>query len=211
MSAFLFERDFDQEIEEESLSDSLPQGPIGPDPVMLEAIRREAYEAGLAQGHSQGLEEGRTEMRDSLMARETQTLEGLMPLLQVITQDQARHRKQLETDLARLTLALAQKLLPEVRALYGDRRLTAFAKRAVHLAQGSGSLQLTLSPQMHAQLAPRLSPLGPMQITADPDFAPLEAKAHWPQGAAHYAEEKLHDALLSTLHSIAQDLPADGN
>lgn len=211
MSAFLFERDFDQEIEEEALSGIVPEGPTGPDPVLLEAIRREAFEAGRAEGHAQGLEEGRAEIRDSLTARETETLEALAPAVKSLIDDHAQHRRNLETDLARLTLALAQKLLPEVRAQYGERRIMAFAKRALHLAHGSGTLQLTLSDQMHAQLAPRLIPLGDMQLKADPDFAPLQAHAQWSQGEAHFAEEKLHEALLSTLHSIAQDLPADGN
>lgn len=216
MSGFLFDRDFDQELEAEA---ALPLAPtpieVGPDPRQIATQIEAARQAAYAEGHAAGFAAGESEARAAIEADIGQTLTALLPQIEALSAGAAAHRQRSSQDLAQMCLFLAERLVPEIEAQFGARRIAAFCRRAARLAEGPEGGEIRLSPQMFEAISPALQGLStatnaPMRLIADPDLAIGEARATWLHGRADYAAEELRRELLSTLSSIAQTAAPDG-
>ena len=204
MTSFLFERDFDQEIETEGQA-PVPEV-VGPDPARMAELLRQAREEAFEAGRSEGYATAEAEMQASLLAEQNATLAALLPQIEALRQNEAAHRRQMEQDLTGLTLFLAQNILPEVLEAFGARRIKAFVRQALRMAEGP--LEIRLSAPMHEALAPILSPLSTGQgasvrFLADESLNRHEARALWLGGGATYDSKSIHDALLNTLKTLA--------
>lgn len=216
MAGFLFDRDFDQELEAEARVEAAPAPrEAGPDPRLIAAQLAAAREAAYAEGEAAGFAAAEAELRAALESDIATTLAGLVPEIAAIRAELAAHQRQSSRDLAQMCHFLAERLLPELLERFGPRRLEAFCRRAARMAEGPAGAEIRLSPRMQAELAPVLGDLGtasgaPLRLVADPALSDGEARASWVAGRADYAAEVLHAELLSTLSSIAQSPAPDG-
>lgn len=216
MSSFLFDRDFDQELEAEARVPAPPAPAIvGPDPAALAGQLAAVREAAFAEGHAAGSAETEARLAETIDTEIAASLNALLPQIEALEAGLVRHRHHASQDLARMCLFLAERLLPEVLTQFGTRRIEAFCRRALRLAEGSAGAEIRLSPQMHAELHPVLGNLStssgaPLRLIADPALSNGTAEASWQSGRAEYAAEELHAELLATLSSIAQTPAPDG-
>lgn len=210
MSGFLFERDFDQEIEAERHAGLHPEAQDDHGQSQREAT---AFADGHAQGYSEGVAAGRAaalaQAEADIAQRETEALQALLPEIAALSADAARHRHQRDVDLAQMCLALARQALPEVLERFGQRRLEAFCRRALALAEGPEGVEIRLAPAVFTALSAKLSlaatPAGAaLRLTQDASLAPHEARATWAGGGADYAADLLGHDILSTLDILAQ-------
>lgn len=215
MPAFLFERDFDQEMEAEKRSVTPEEGPRMFSVEEVEELRQKAFEEGRAEGEAAGFAAGEAEALASIHAVQTETLRELSPLVAAIRAEQGQYNRAREHDLLQLVLFLAQAVLPEVEERFGRRRIEAFCRRALKMAEGDQGLEIFLSPQMHEELSEAFRGTttaegAPLRLLADPELPVLGARAQWASGSADYAAERLRTELLTTLQSLAQSTAPDG-
>lgn len=208
MERLRFDRDFDDELEAELRAGQVPAPRPALSPAELDAIRSEAYERGRAEGLEQGRTEAETRVTGSLEAQSAASLAALLPLLEELRQTRAQHHQALEQDLLRLVQALAQRVLPEIFEAYGVRRLEAFCRRALRMAEGQGGLTLRLPVDVHPEISRNLGSVitvhgAPVELIADPDLPPGTARAEWDQGEAEQSEAALHEILRATLTHLS--------
>lgn len=205
MSSFLFERDFDLEIEAEG-QDPAPPVLSGPDPARLAEMMRQAREEAFEQGRAQGAAEAEASLREGLLANQAASLAALLPQIEALSAHAGAHRLQMERDLAALTLFLAQNLMPEVLERFGAARVKAFVRQSLRMAEGG--LDIRLSTSMHEALSPEFAGLttaGGATVTfgADAELSLHEARASWVGGGAKYDYQRIWDALLNNLKTLA--------
>lgn len=217
MTGFLFDRDFDAELETEARRQVAgPKAEAAPpDPAVLAAEREALVAAAFAEGHAAGQAEAEARVRETIESEVAQTLSALRPEIEALVAGLSRHRAQSSADLARMCHFLAQALLPEILERFGARRIEAFCRRAARMAEGPEGAEIRLPPALLAEIGPRLGGLStashaPVRLVADPALRPGEARAQWRAGRADYAAETLHAELLATLSSIAQPPAPDG-
>lgn len=213
MQRFVFDRDFDDELEGELVLASAPQI-ARITPAELEAARAEGYASGHAEGLSTGTAEAEARLQAGFEAEITTTLAALLPELTALREARAAHHQSLEQDLLRLTRALATALIPEIEARFGLRRMEAFCRQALRMAEGAAGLELHLPPAtlaaIRSHLGPALTAKGaPVRLTPDESLAPGSASARWDQGRADFAQPKLHQDLLTTLSHFSPPATPD--
>lgn len=210
--SFLFERNFDDEAE----ASSLPINPQGPALSAAEAarLRADAFEegqkAGFAAGEAAGRAQALGEFAATTEARVAELLATLTPQIAQMRAELAGRHLARERDLIALCHSLARQFWPELQMRFSARRLEAFCRRALHLAEGPQGLEITLHPDDLAALSAALGAQttaegAPLLLRADPTQRPGTARATWAQGAAEFAPEQIANALFSTLDQLERE------
>lgn len=211
--SFLFDRDFDAEAAAGLIPApraDLPSAPLSLSAedlaARLDAARREGHD----QGYAAGLAEGQRQAAEDSASRAAASLAELVPQIATLRGALSQHRATRERDLIRLTQALAERLLPEIATRFGPRRLSAFCRRALALAEGPGGLTLEVPPRALARLQSEFSTAltgsgAPLKLLAAADLADGAARARWTGGAAHFHPEALMTEILATLDLLSRD------
>lgn len=208
---FFFDRDFDDELENETRSAKAPSvGQSRPalTEAELDAIRAEAFAAGKAEGIAEATAETEARMKADTNNLLAASLTNLLPEIQSLKESRQAHHNQLEADLMRLVHSLAEKTLPEIFTAFSTKRVLAFCRRALAMAEGQAGLELRLPEAVFAQIETALSAAttsagAPVKLTKDPDLSPGQVLALWDQGRAEYALDRLHGDLLAALTQIS--------
>lgn len=213
MQPFVFDRDFDDELEGEQARATAPLKALIT-LAELEAARAEGYARGHAEGLAAGTTEAESRLQAGFEAEVAATLAQLLPEITALRDARAAHHQSLEQDLLRMTRALATALIPEIEARFGLRRLEAFCRQALRMAEGQGGLELHLPPAtleaVGRHLGPALTAAGaPVRLVADDTLPPGSASARWDQGRADFAQSRLHQDLLSTLSHFSPPATPD--
>ena len=207
MSDFLFERDFDQELEAEGYVAPAPQEVHYSKAQLAEAIAAARAEA-FAEGEAAGRQAAEAELRESLLADQVKVLTELRQELALLLERQGAARRQLEFDLGALCLFLAQNLVPEYLTAFGPRRIRAFARQVVAMAEGD--LEITLAPELSQIIAQDLAELprakgAGLKVLADPALGRAELRAQWAGGGAEYNYQHMLEAMLATFTTITRE------
>ncbi|RRH69874.1 FliH/SctL family protein [Falsigemmobacter faecalis] len=212
--SFLFDRDFDAEDAAAlpAAAQHLPELPIRVS-LTAEELAAELARArteGRDEGHAAGLTEGRRAAEEEGSARATASLAALAPEIAALRGALSHHRKERERDLIGLTRALAERLLPEFGPRFGPRRLEAFCRRALSLAEGPGGLTLEVPPaalpRLQSEFATTQTAGGAaLRLLPAEDLAPGAARARWTAGHADFHPEALLTEILATLDLLSRE------
>lgn len=197
MSA-IFTRNFDLEAEEPNRP-----APKGPTAEEIEEIRRNAFEAGLAQGRAEGLAEAAT----TLEARREAALEQLVPALLSFLGDRDAHDQAIEAQFFDFAISVCEKVFPELLEGQAHHRALAQLRRGLRMALGSRQIRVIMAPVDRELLKADLEALSRqndsqprLQISSDPRLGSGDVRIEWDHGGLDYSFAALCSEILEALH-----------
>ena len=177
-------------------------------------IREEARQVGHREGHHAGLELGRVQGHDEVVAQTTPQLRDLVArwsqTLELFHQNMPLHMADAKTDLVRLALAIAQRIT-HLEALRNRQVVQATVEEALHTLGSARVVALHVNPQEMdlletylPDLLAKLRSIESVELTADDSITPGGCELRFGAGQI--------DARLETqLQRIADELLATEN
>lgn len=189
---FLFEYSFDPVVAHEPDENEAASEPeVPPEPTFSESELEAARAAAFAEGHSQGVAEGR--------ASEQQTTERLASLaLNQIAGELGRLADAIEggraervTTAAEIGLALTRRFLPEYARRHGVDEILTMIKGCVAELQDEPRITIRVAADVAEELAGPLEQLAQtrgltsgFRVLPDPSLGPSDARLEWSDGSA---------------------------
>jgi flagellar assembly protein FliH len=189
---FLFEYSFDPVVAPEpDEQEASAEPPAPPEPTFSEAELEAARASAYAEGHGQGVAEGR--------ASEQQTTERLASLaLNQIAGELGRLADAIEggraervTTAAEIGLALARRFLPEYARRHGSDEILSMIRACVAELQDEPRITVRVAAEVAEELAAPLEQLAQtrgltsgFRILPDPSLGPSDARLEWSDGSA---------------------------
>lgn len=181
---------------------SAPAEP-GPDcRQLLQAAQERGYERGREDGFAAGVAAGREQVAAELLADWSAQVDKLFGQLQAFIDEQRAYRTQLELSLVDLVMAVAAKLVGQVREQDPSTVLALIRKTAT----ASGGFGHPVNVRVHPQSRPALEEaaagdgLGGLQFVADQSLHPGDALVETPHGSYDLRIATLLERMRQRLH-----------
>lgn len=201
---FIFERDFDREIEIES--------GLGPEPervyseAEMQALLEAAREDGFAQGQDLGYRTGRAEAIGQAEKEHHATLDALTGSLQTLMRGEAEHRVALERDVVVLMTAILEHVLPEAKAALSVERLEREILAHLRMGLDKATLKIRMNPEDRERIeatirkeADKLGLTELIEVIADAGLAQGATRVDWNDGFMEFGFERICAAILDRL------------
>lgn len=195
--SLIFTRNFDTELEDPSLA-----APKGPSPEEIEEIRREAFEAGRAQGRAEGVQEA----AETLEARREAALERIVPALLGFLGDRDAHDQAIEAQFFDFAISVCEKVFPELLENQAHHRALAQLRRGLRMALGSRKIRVIMAPVDRDLLKADLEALSRqndgeprLQISTDQRLGSGDVRIEWDHGGLDYSFAALCSEILEAL------------
>ena len=139
---------------------------------------KDLEDAAFARGYKMGVEAA----NKGLAAEQNQYLAGISETLSDQGFEYRKANARAEAAVAELVAAIAETLAPELARSHFDELVSARIRQAAGQLT-DGALTLRLSPQAECRMGELLAGLAvPLEVKAEPEFAPLQAKLSWEAG-----------------------------
>ncbi|MHA6327028.1 FliH/SctL family protein [Roseivivax sp. CAU 1753] len=206
---YIFERDFDQELEIERGESPAPERLYTESE--LQAALDSARETAFSEGQDRGW---RTAHGDAVEQAERQhlaALELLSAQLSSLMGAEALHRAKLEREVVSLAHAVLEKVVPNVQAKFAQDRLRSEILSHLHLALGSARLFIKLSvldtPHLEIMILREAEKLGVgnrIQISSDAALSKGECRVDWDDGFMEFGFDKVCEKILALLQETQE-------
>ncbi|ETX28906.1 hypothetical protein [Roseivivax isoporae] len=206
---FVFDRDFDREIEIERGGVGIAAEDAAEDEILgrIEAARREGFEDGRVEGHRIAMAEAHAEMQRLRLSALGTLAAGMQDLVAATD----LHRAQLEADAADFAFALCEKFAPEILGRLGPGRLRTEVLAALKLTLGAGRVRVRLSSDSAERLGPGIEAeaeaLGldaRIEIIRDDTLGPGDGRVEWNNGFMETHFASLCDRVIATLREAKE-------
>lgn len=158
-----------------------------------EAVRRQAEEAGHADGYARGLEEGRAAARaevERLRGELTRALDDVEDRLRALSEQRA-------DQLAELVRALCHKVLGWELTTSHELLEEIVAEGMSRLEAEAGEAEVYLNPEDHALIVAAYH--GSLKLHPDPQVPPSGVSVRLPMQAADFHPGEVVDQLFETV------------
>ncbi len=191
----MFDLSFDDELD---IHRAPERKPVLMKPEQLDALKKEAYDAGFAAGKPAGKEE-QLAQQNAVLARIDQNVNNLIRNLDTIAQEQ-------EDQIRRMALAIAKKILPsfvaqnglaEIETLVSDtiRQMGREPRLVVRVHEAEFDV---LNEKIQA-IAERRAFSGKIVVLADADIAAGDCRIEWADGGIERNTPATEKAIEQTL------------
>lgn len=175
---------------------------------LLEAARAEAYERGLEAGRAEALTESATIASQNLASIAT----GIAASLGDMGAELAEHRAGTEQKVAELLTLIFEQVFPSFLSAHAGEIATANILRSMKFSQGSPTLSVSVSPDLHDAVGTLLASADPgesgLQVTVNKNER-LQSGAfelEWQNGRVDYdLERACHEVLKALKAAATQD------
>lgn len=196
----IFQRNFDRE----AAPDGVPLA--GPDAEAferrIEAVRAEAY----AAGHRAGITETEARLLGGAEERRAEALTRLAGLLGDLFAAREEHEQALEAQFFDFTIAVGEKVMPELIGARAHHQVMAQMRRGLRMALGSRQIRIRISEADAELLSPEIDRLlaeqgleGRGLILRSPDLGPGDLRVDWDRGGLDYSFREICEGLLDVL------------
>lgn len=211
---FIPVRDFDAELDAERREQQRRRDAVHTAADLDEAVGR-AFAAGRAEGRAEGEAVGRAQSLETAAERTLAALEAVAPAVGRLLGEADRHRAALEAQVVEFTLAVFDRILPELVRSRAGARAEAEIHHAATLALGSARLGLRLPPDVAQTAGPDLTRRlreagfeGRVEIVADAALAGGDIRADWDNGFLDYSYAAICNRIIGALNAAAPDQSA---
>lgn len=198
--AAIFQRNFDRE----AAPDGVPL--TGPEAEAferrIEAVRAEAY----AAGHRDGTTETEQRLLGGAEERRADALTRLAALLGDLFTAREEHEQALEAQFFDFTIAVGEKVMPELIGARAHHQVMAQMRRGLRMALGSRQIRIRISETDAELLGTEIENLladqglaGRGLILSSPELGPGDLKVDWDRGGLDYSFREICEGLLDVL------------
>lgn len=206
---YLFDRDFDQEIErEQAETDRLAVARYTQEE--LDAALAEVRAAGAEEGRALGRQEAFAEAEETDRRRKVEALEALAPRVESLLQSGDAHQQALESQVVRFASSVFEKVIPEVMRSRAAARAEDEVRAALAIALGSSTVRVYLPPDAAAahgleleEAATAMGHGGRVEVFGDGDLKDGDARVEWDNGFMEYSFGVICERILTALRAAA--------
>ncbi|MHA7875600.1 FliH/SctL family protein [Roseivivax sp.] len=206
MTRFVFDRDFDRELDMER-GDAPP-----PERIYTTAEVQEELAAARAQAFAEGEEAGWKKAQDEVLSTaDHNRLSALMTIAERMDRllaGDAEHRAKLEQEILGFIQAVFEKVTPHALAAFGEARLREEIMATLKLALGSAVLRVRLSAEEIERLDPeirrqadKLGLTARLDIAADAELAAGDGRVDWDDGFMEYSYAAVCERVLHLIRT----------